>query len=515
MADISCQGKTEQKIRIYKYYLIILFAAGLLYVVSCAPAILWQDSSLFVYRIWHNDIQGDLGIALSHPLYILAGMAVKCIPLGDFAYRINLISAVAGAFAVANLFLVVYLWLGRFLPAVISAISLAVSWTFWQHAAIAEVYTLCAAQMFAELIMLLLYIRTKRIRYLYLLGFLNGLTIANHLWGIFGFLCYLIYSVVLLKRKEITVKSFWIIALLWITGAIPYEYLVIKDIIVTGDITGTISSALFGTLWQGHVLNTSITSKIVIENIIFIVLNFPTLNFALFFLGLWIIRKASPSRAFSNILTALLLLHLAFAFRYVVVDRYAFFLPFYCFAAIFIGVGADAVLQKHNSKIVIYLLLFFSVLPAVVYCTTPSLARKYYKPLGQRRQRPYRDEYVYFLQPWKTGYRGAERFASEALEILEENALIYADPTSVCVLLCEQEVRNKRKDVKILSDYFRSEGAPVFTQETIETLMENHAVYVTSIEKGYCPSYLSDHYEFERVANKGGKVIVWKMLKDS
>ena len=165
------------------WYIAVLAAAGILYVSTCAPGILWQDSGLFVYRIWHNDLEGNLGLALSHPLYIIIGIAVKYIPFGDLAYKVNLISAVFGAVTIANLFLLLRLWLGKILPAIIGAVTLAVSWNFWQHSVIAEVYTLYTAGMLGELIILLLYIRTEKCGYLYLLGFLNGLSITNHLLG--------------------------------------------------------------------------------------------------------------------------------------------------------------------------------------------------------------------------------------------------------------------------------------------------------------------------------------------
>ena len=86
-------------------YIAVLCCAALLYVLSCAPGSLWQDSGMFHYRIWHNDIEGGLGLALSHPLYHIIGIAVKYLPFGEFGYRINLISAVCGAIAVANVFL--------------------------------------------------------------------------------------------------------------------------------------------------------------------------------------------------------------------------------------------------------------------------------------------------------------------------------------------------------------------------------------------------------------------------
>ncbi len=484
---------------------MLLVGLGL-YGLSCAPAVLWQDSGLFVYRIWHNDIQGNLGLALAHPLYIMTGMAAKCIPLGDFAHRVNLLSAVFGALAIANLFLLVRLWLGKSVPAVIAVISLGLGWTFWFNAAIAETYTLYAAQMFAELVVLLQYMRTKRIGYLYLLGLLNGLTIANHLWGVFGFACYTVLVAVLLARRQIKLRHFGIIVLLWLIGAAPYEYLVIKNLIVTGDVGGTLASAAFGCGWQGSVLNTSISMKIVLENIIFILLNFPTPNLVLFFVGLWVLRKAAPNRSFANIIVAMLILHFLFAFRYTVPDRHVFFLPFYCLAAVLIGLGADAFFSRVNRRAAVVAVLVFALLPIPAYALTPAFAKKTYKALGQRRQRPYRDEYKYFLQPWKTGYRGAERFANEALDMVEENAIIYAYTTDVHALLYVQEVKGKRTDVKIVSDHDSSEGAPVLNENTVAGLMADSALYVVSPVKSYCLPFLLENYDFVQAG------ILWRVV---
>jgi len=488
------------------WYLVVMTVAGALYVFTCAPTVLWQDSGLYVYRIWHNDIQGNLGLALAHPLYIMVGIAVKYIPLGEFAYRVNLISAIAGAVAIANLFLLLRLWLGKNLPAIVAAITLAVSWTFWQHAVIAEIYTLYTAQILGELIVLLQYIRTKRIGYLYLLGLFNGLAIANHMWGVLGFTCYTVFLVVLLVRKQIGLKHFGIIILLWVLGAAPYEYLIIKNIILSGDVQAVLASAIFGNQWQGRVLNVSISMKIVLENIIFILLNFPTPNLVFFFIGLWVLRKKAPSKSFANIILAVLALYFVFAFRYTVPDRYVFFLPFYCFAAVLIGLGVDVILRRYDRKTLVFVVLAFALLPISTYFITPAVARRMYKSLGQRRQRPYRDEYIYFLQPWKRGYRGAERFANEALDIVEKNAVIYADPTTVHALLYVQEVKGKRRDVKIVSGYDSSENAPTFAEDTFKQLMEDSAVYVVSALKGYCPQFLLEKYEFEQAG------VLWKVV---
>ncbi|MHC4791845.1 MAG: protein O-mannosyl-transferase family [Planctomycetota bacterium] len=94
-------------------YIVVFLAAAVLYVATCAPGPLWQDSGMYQYRILHNDVEGKLGLALAHPLYHIIGIGVKYIPFGEFAYRVNLISAIAAAFTIANLFLLLRLWLDR------------------------------------------------------------------------------------------------------------------------------------------------------------------------------------------------------------------------------------------------------------------------------------------------------------------------------------------------------------------------------------------------------------------
>jgi hypothetical protein len=506
MKETSRQAESVPSGHVLPLYLIVLVTAGALYIVTCAPAILWQDSGRFVYRVWHNDIQGKFGLALAHPLYIMIGIGIKHIPIGDLAYRVNLISAVFGAVAVANIFLLLRLWLGKSVPAVIAAVTLALSHTFWFHASIAETYTLYIALLTGELIMLLRYTQSKRVGYLYWLGLLNGLAIADHMFALISLLCYGVFFVILLVKKHIGFGHLVIVILFWIVGAAPYEFLVIKNIIQSGDFTGTVLSAVFGNSWQKAVINTSISTKMVWENMIFILLNFPTPNLVFFFIGLWALWKVAPSRGFANIIVAMLVLYFVFAFRYTVLDRHVFFLPFYCLMVVLIGVGANAFFNRSNRKAAVVAVLLFSLLPIPVYAVTPALARKTYKIFEQRRQRPYRDEYTYWLWPWKTGYRGAERFANEALDMVEENAIIYAYTTDVHTLLYVQEVKGKRADVKIVSDYDSSKDAPAFDQETIVQLMNSSVVYTSSAVKGYCPEFLFDNYDFVQTG------VLWRVV---
>jgi hypothetical protein len=488
-------------------YFAVLLAATVLYAATCAPGPLWQDSGMYQYRIWHNDIEGNLGLALSHPLYHIIGIAVKYIPLGEFTYRVNLISAIAAAFTIANLFLLLRLWLGKNAPAVLAAITLALSWTIWQFASIAEVYTLYSALLFAELIMLLQYTKTRRVGFLYLLALFNGLAIADHMWGIIPFTCYVVFVVVLLVQKQIKLRNLAVFVSLWVIGAAPYEYLIIKNIVQTGDFTSTLASAFFGKRWSGNVLNTHLSARLAVENLIFMAYNFPTPNIIFFFAGLYGLNKVSPSRSFRNILLALLILFFVFAFRYTVPDRYAFFMPFYCLVSILIGVGFNSLVTQLNHKILCRIVFILALLPIPTYIIAPVIAQKMHFNLPTKRNIPYRNDYIWFLRPWQTGNHGPEQFAKQALSDVEKEAIIIADGTTVYPLWYIHEVKETAPDVKIVSSHGSYESPVAFpTADTIGKLVAERAVYVVSPMAGYCPGFLLERYKFER------KGVLWKVI---
>jgi hypothetical protein len=474
-------------------YSAVLLSALVLYAVSCAPGAVWQDGGLFQYRVWHNDLQGFEGLALSHPLYHIVAMGAKQVPLGEFGRRVNLVSAGAAALAVANLYLLMRLWLGRELPAVVAALTLAVSHTFWWHASLAETYTLWAALFLGELVVLLQYTRTHKVGYLYGLGLLNGLALAVHMLAAIPLACYAVLLVVLWARRSIRAWDLALIAALWVLGALPYEYLILKDIVQNRDVLGTLASAAFGDRWRADVLNTTLSWRLVKEDVLLIVFNFPTPNALLFFAGLYGLHRMGPTPAFRRIMAALLVLFFVFAARYTVTDRYAFFLPFYCVVAMVIGLGVQEVLRRSWPCSTI-LVAVFALLPVAVYAVAPGLAQHWSLSLWTRQDIRYRNDYEYFLRPWRTGDTGAERFAREALETAEPNAIVCADSTTAAPLLYVQEIKGVRPDVKIVAGIVSSRGAPRVDEQTVEELIKEHPIYVVSKRSGYRPAFLHGNY---------------------
>ncbi len=121
-----------------------LFAASLaLYVQTLAPSVatLFDDSLEFPLVSYRLGIAHPTG----YPLYTLLGKLFTVLPWHNVAWRVNLLSAVAGALAIAFVYLVARQLAARRLPALLGAVALAVSPVFWSQAVIAEVYTLAAA----------------------------------------------------------------------------------------------------------------------------------------------------------------------------------------------------------------------------------------------------------------------------------------------------------------------------------------------------------------------------------
>lgn len=486
---------SSEKLR--QSYFVVLVLAVVLFAGTCAPGALWQDSGMFQYRVWHNDIEGGLGLALAHPLYHFIGAAAKSIPLGEYGYRVNLISAVCGAITVANIFLLIRISVGGLFSAIVGAGSLALSWTFWQHSAIAEVYTLYTAIFSAELIFLFLYFQKRKTGWLYFVAFFNGLSIANHMWGILPLACYFVMAAVLLYRKDIKFGQILLMLMIWAVGCVPYEYLIIRELIATGDLVATIKSALFGISWNSDVLNVTLNSTIVKQNFMFFGLNFPTPNILLFFAGLLAMYKVLKHKAFANMLFAMLAIFFVFAFRYTVSDRYAFFIPFYCLMCVFIGVGSKVVLERFQNRYLPFVIVILVFLPVAVYAIVPGLAERMEFNMGTKRQIPFRNEYTYFLRPWQMGNNGPELFAAETLDSVEDDAVIIADGTTVYALWYVQQILGKRNDVNVISQHGDYKNPIDFvTEQTLDGLLAEKAVYVVSPQAGYCPQFILDDYNF-------------------
>jgi Tfp pilus assembly protein PilF len=110
--------------------------------------------SLYAATVCHTVPFGDSGelitasesLGVAHPpgypIYTLLGWSFLRLPLGEPALRMNLMSACFGALACGVVARLVYAWTQRAAAALAAGLALAASSTFWSAATVAEVYTL-------------------------------------------------------------------------------------------------------------------------------------------------------------------------------------------------------------------------------------------------------------------------------------------------------------------------------------------------------------------------------------
>jgi hypothetical protein len=164
-----------------------LIAFGL-YWFTLAPTVLEADGGEFQFVPWLPGIAHPTG----YPLYVLLGwLWTHLLPIGEVAWRMNLLSAVLAAatvglvYAVARRMLDLTLPetpdLARLLAAVIAAATWAVSHTFWTQAIIAEVYALHAL-LVATILWLVVYypLTSAPFKTGAWLAFLIGLSLTHH-----------------------------------------------------------------------------------------------------------------------------------------------------------------------------------------------------------------------------------------------------------------------------------------------------------------------------------------------
>jgi hypothetical protein len=137
-----------------RFDLLLAILAGLLslslYARTLVPWPLPGDSGEFQVLAY------ELGVAhtTGSPVYLLlAHLFQRLVPLGDVAYRVNLFSAFMGGLTIGGVYLAGWLLSGNRWAGLFGALSLAVGFTFWSQALIAEVYTAGAAFLVAVFVL--------------------------------------------------------------------------------------------------------------------------------------------------------------------------------------------------------------------------------------------------------------------------------------------------------------------------------------------------------------------------
>jgi hypothetical protein len=110
----------------------------------------------------------------------LIGKLLSWLPFQSVAYKVNLLSALAGALALSEVYLISKLLTGKRLLSLVGPFLLGVNALFWWQAVIAEVYTPGAAFTGGVLLLVILWGKTSQKAYLFAAGVVGGLSLGIH-----------------------------------------------------------------------------------------------------------------------------------------------------------------------------------------------------------------------------------------------------------------------------------------------------------------------------------------------
>ena len=430
-------------------------AALVLYVLTLAPDLVWQDAGDYQWQAAQFNLVRPGDAVRVHPWFLLVAHTLGRIPLWNYAYAANLASAIGSALAVANLLLLARLVTGRTWPAILAATTFAIGHAVWSYATVAQTYGWMAAFLTAMCLAAWAYLAGRKVRWLLAAFLAGGLGLSDHLLIGIALVVLAGWTVWEVLRRR---APWWILPAAVgcsLAGASLYGAVLALEYMQTGSLAETLRSALVGR-WGGSVFNLSDLPLHLGKSVLYVGLSYPTpLVLAGVAGAVSLVRRRD---AFSRLLLVLAAVYLVWAVRYKVSDPEAFFIPFYVFASVMIGVGAARFLEGRGRWALVALAVT-AILPVAVCAVLPRAVGGMFAAYPQARQRlglatferplPYRDTYAYLFQPWKCGDMSARRFAEETLKLLPRGAVLLPDSTVSPPLLCLQRLEGVRPDVLI------------------------------------------------------------------
>jgi hypothetical protein len=179
---------------------LFLFSFAL-YIRTLAPDVLYGDSGEFqtlTYTLGHTHSTG-------YPVYLLLARLFGFLPIGNLAWRVNLFSALSAALTVSFVYLLGWRFTTNWIGPTLGSLLLAVSYTFWSQAIIAEVYTPGAAFSAFILTLLLNWQEnpTVKTKYLFVAALLTAGGVGVHASvGLFGFAALLFVAWVVNQHRS-------------------------------------------------------------------------------------------------------------------------------------------------------------------------------------------------------------------------------------------------------------------------------------------------------------------------
>ncbi|MBN1556498.1 MAG: DUF2723 domain-containing protein [Phycisphaerae bacterium] len=435
--------RRQRRLGFLRWLGVVLFFA-VLYGLTAQRGVNWQDSGILQHRILTGNYEHYLGLALAHPLYIALGRGLLWIGGREHLPLLtNLLSAAAMAVAMGNLAAVATRLSNRRWIGVLIAGMVGLSHTVWWLATISETYPLLLAGLTGELLLLTSLVRRPSVWTLAGLALLSGLGVCVHNLALLPLPVYVIVMVVLIVRRRLPAWSPAVAAGAYILGAGLFLAMILNHAVREGGLAGAISSALVGDFGR-DVANVAGVSSRWKENAVLSAMNFLNPLLLLAVVG-WIQFRRRLGGTLAAALGAISILEIVFFIRYPVPDQFMFILPSLVMIAAAAAVGLRRLAVSRIKRVVITVCLLCLPAQPLLYDLAPHVA--HFLRGAPPARHPFRDEWRYWLSPWKQNEHSAEHFSQVVCRETKPDALVLLDSTSLPPLQAYLLSTQQREDI--------------------------------------------------------------------
>jgi len=405
-------------------YLIVFLVSFITYLWSMAPTIWWGDTGDLITSAYVLGVPHPTG----YPTYVLLAKIFTFLPIGDIAFRVNLMSVFFGALTILFVYICTLLLTKKKVAGYIAAFSLTFSAIFWSQALIAEVYVLSAFFLVFSFYFLLRWRENGEKKYLYLLGLFFGIGLGVHRSLALFIPAILVYLG--LYSKQIKWKNLIIAFLLLLLGLSVYAYLPLasmNDPLQDWGNPANLDNFIWlvqGKQYTERYFKLDGFFQRVANSFNFLISQFIVLGFSL--VGIYYFIK----KDWKFLLFGLTGVGFNFLFAgfYDIPDLMVYYIPTFIIFSIFIGSGIEFLLDEFfRGK-------FKKVLGiAIIFLVVLSGFLLYYPGVSLR------NDY------------SAREFGERALNIVDKDALLFTKSDVVFIFWYLQNVEGLRRDVVVIN----------------------------------------------------------------
>jgi len=203
------------------------------YLLTLERKLIGGDTTWYAIQIPHMYVLVPTG----YPTFSLIGKLISMIPIGELAYRLNLLSAILGALTVLFIFLGLNKLTKNGIISLAGSLSFAFILTFWTVANRLEFDTLNSFFIAILIYSLLLYNEGKLRRQLYFCFFCLGLSLTNHPIALFVAPAFLLYIIITQPRIFKSTRAIFLSLLFFLIPLISYIYIPIRSLQGFGPVT--------------------------------------------------------------------------------------------------------------------------------------------------------------------------------------------------------------------------------------------------------------------------------------